>query len=210
MGPALAADWRVIKASALVVLALMAGVAGAAAPTDTELLGHAADRAIDSLGRPDGYFGNPDVLIPLPGKLEKLRKALQALGASSQADALVLAMNRAAEAAVPESRTLIAAAIREMPVPDAQQLAAGGVDALTQQLRTTMSDRLIAGMLPIVGKATKGVKLAESYNDVAGKASVLGVVEQRDADLDGYVTRRTLEGLFRIMAKEEAALRAGK
>ncbi len=65
-------------------------------------------------------------------------------------------------------------------------------------------------MLPAVSKATKGVQLAKSYNDVASKASALGVVDQRDADLDAYVTRKTLDGLFKAMSKEETNLRAAK
>lgn len=202
-----------IALCAVACAAAAAATAGPAPPAvadDRALLGRAADRAIDSLGRPDGYYENPDVRIPLPGKLEKVHKALQALGVSDKADALVLAMNRAAEAALPESRALIADAIREMPLPDAGQSAGGANDALTRQLRETMSGRLTTGLQPSVSKATQGVRLAEKYNDVAGRASTLGLLDQRDADLDGYVTRQALEGLFRTMAQQEAGLRAGK
>jgi hypothetical protein len=97
-----------------------------------------------------------------------------------------------------------------MPAVDAAQLAAAGDAALTQRFRDSMSDRLSTEMLPIISKATKGVQLARSYNDVAGKASALGILEQRDADLDAYVTRKTLAGLFTTMKKEEAALRTDK
>jgi len=203
-----------ILAGALALCAA-AGAAGAeAAPDDRALLGRAASQAIDTLGRPDGYLGNPEMKIPLPGKLEKVHKALQALGVSDKsvsdkADALVLAMNRAAEAALPESRALVADAIRQMPPPDASQ-PAGGSDVMTRQLRTTMTDSLNAGVLPLVAKATRGVRLAEKYNDIAGKASALGLLDQRDADLDGYVTRQTLDGLFREMAKQESTLRSVK
>jgi hypothetical protein len=181
-----------------------AGVAG-----DRALLSQAATRAIDNLGRPDGFFGNPEMRIPLPGKLEKVHKALQALGASDKADALVLAINRAAEAALPESRALVADAIQHMPLPDAAQPAAEG-DVLTRQLQASMSDSLNSGVLPLVAKATKGVRLTEKYNEMAGKVSALGLMDQRDADLDGYVTRQTLNSLFREMAKQESALRAAR
>jgi hypothetical protein len=189
------------------LLLVMPGLAVAA---EREVLLQAAEKAIDTLGREDGYFGNAEVKIPLPGKLERVHKALQALGASKQsgdADELVLALNRAAEAALPESRMQIAAVIREMPMPDPQAAAR---DSLTQQLRATRFDQLKAGMLPAVGKATQGVHLAEKYNDVASRASALGLVDQRDASLDEYVARQALDGLFKVMGKEEAALRAGK
>jgi hypothetical protein len=196
--------------AARIAIFLLCAMVPCAMSGDVETLELAAQRAIDSLGQPDGYFGNPEVRIPLPGKLERLRKVLQSVGASKELDALVLAMNRAAEAAVPESRALISSAIHSMPAVDAAQLAAADDAALTQRFRDSMSDRLSTEMLPLVSKATKGVQLARSYNDVAGKASALGILEQRDADLDAYVTRRTLAGLFTIMKKEEVALRTGK
>lgn len=198
-----------MKAAPTVILLLCAMVP-CAMSSDLDILEQQAHRAIDSLGQPDGYFGNPEMRIPLPGKLEKLRKVLQTLGASKEMDALVLAMNRAAEAALPESRALITGAIRSMPSLDGAQLAAGGDVALAQQFRESMSGRLNAEMLPVVSKATKGMQLAKSYNDVAGKASALGILDQRDVDLDAYVTRRTLDGLFTTMKKEEAGLRTGK
>jgi hypothetical protein len=212
VGPTLVArhiGWRAMKAPYLAGL-LLCVLAPCAMSGDRETLEQAANRAIDSLGKPDGYFGNPEVRIPLPGKLEKLRKVLQAMGASKEVDALVLAMNRAAETALPESRALITGAIRSMPPVDAAKPAATGNAVLAQQFRETMFAQLTAGMLPMVGKATVGVHLARSYNDVAGKASALGVLDQRDADLDAYVTRRALEGLFETMANEESNLRAGK
>jgi len=212
-----------IQCAAILLLCAVASSAGAAAETsatarvadDRALLARAATQAIDSLGTPDGFLGKPERRIPLPGKLERVHKALQALGVgdkgvSDKADALVLAINRAAEAALPESRSLVADAIQKMPLPDATQLAAGGDDVLTRQLRASMSESLTSGVLPLVAKATKGVRLAEKYNEMAGKASALGLLDQRDADLDGYVARQTLDGLFREMAKQESALRTAR
>lgn len=70
-----------------------------------------------------------------------------------------------------------------------------------------MSDKLTQRFLPIVSKATESVQLAKQYNDVAGRASALGLIDQKDASLDGYVTRKALDGLFLVMAREEAAIR---
>jgi len=216
MGPLVAGGLVKVLGLGVLALCVAASALGAeAVPDGRALLGKAANQAIDSLGRPDGYFGNPEMKIPLPGKLEKVHKALQSLGVNDKGigdkgDALVLAINRAAESALPESRALIVDAIQQMPMPDAAQLAAGGDDVLTRQLRTTMLDSIHSGVLPLVGKATKGVRLAEKYNEMAGKASALGLLDQRDAELDGYVTRQTLDGLFREMAKQESSLRSSR
>jgi hypothetical protein len=203
VGPALAKEQPPVKARVMVLaLCLIAGATWGA--NDQERLEQSATRAIDSLGKPDGYFGNPEVRIPLPGKLDKLRKMLQTVGASKEVDALVLAMNRAAEVALPQCRALIVALIHEMPPVVGEQAD------LVQKYRTAMSDRLTAGVLPMVGMATRDVHLAKSYNDVAGKASALGILDQRDADLDAYVTRKMLDGLFKTMTMKESALHASK
>ena len=170
-------------------------------------LNQAASVAIASLGKADGFMGNPEVRIPLPGKLQKATKTLKKIGLGKQTDALTLAINRAAEAAVPEARTLFIDSIKQMSVTDAMNILKGPEDAATRYFRESMTDQLTQKFLPVVSKATAEVQLAQRYNDVAGKASVLGLVDERDANLDAYVTRKALDGLFMTMAKEEAAIR---
>jgi hypothetical protein len=170
-------------------------------------LNQAALAAVTTLGKPDGFMGNPEVRIPLPGKLEKAAKKLRKLGMRKQTDALELAMNRAAEAAVPEAKALFVDAIKQMSVADAVALLRGPDDAATQYFRGAMSGKLTERFQPIVTKATENVQLARQYNDVAGRASALGLVDQKDASLDAYVTRKALDGLFLVMAREEAAIR---
>lgn len=171
-------------------------------------LDQAAKLAIDRLGRPDGFLADPQVRIPLPGKLAKAQKTLKMLGLGPQADALVTAMNRAAEAAVPEARAVFAESIRKMTVQDAVGILTGPNDAATQYFRRTMSASLSERFLPIVAKATQKVDLAQRYDRVAGKAADLGLVGREEASLDAYVTQKALDGLFLKMAQEEAAIRA--
>jgi hypothetical protein len=170
-------------------------------------LTQAAQVAVQNLGRTDGFLGNPDVRIPLPGKLQKAQKLLGALGAGKQTDALVTAMNRAAEAAVPEAKVLLLDSVKQMSVQDAVGILTGGQDAATQFFKRTTSEKLTQRFLPIVSRETGKVQLAQRYNDVAGKAAQLGLVNEQDANLDRYVTGKALDGLFLMMAKEEAAIR---
>jgi hypothetical protein len=170
-------------------------------------LNQAVTTAVSTLGKPDGFLGNPEVRIPLPGKLEKAAKKLRKLGMGKQTDALELAMNRAAEAAVPEAKALFVDAIKQMSVADAVSLLRGPEDAATQYFRGAMSDKLAERFQPIVTKATENVQLAKQYKDVAGRASSLGLIDQKDASLDAYVTRKAMDGLFLVMAREEAAIR---
>ncbi|MEJ0098250.1 MAG: DUF4197 domain-containing protein [Pseudomonadota bacterium] len=166
-----------------------------------------AGKAIALLGKQDGFFGNPDVHIPLPGVLQKGRKTLDKLGLKKQTAALDLAINRAAEAAVPQARQLFADAIGRMSLSDALGILKGPDDAATQYFRASMTAPLTEAFLPIVGRNTAQLDLAKKYSAVATKAADLGLVEQQDASLDAYVTRKALDGLFLVMAREEAAIR---
>jgi Protein of unknown function (DUF4197) len=205
---------RKLLATCVLVLAAAAVPAVAATPGREEAaaglkaaLNQGAGKAIDLLGRPDGFFGNPDVHIPLPGKLQKARKTLNRLGLKKQTAELDLAINRAAEAAVPEARQLFADAIAGMSLADALAILKGPDDAATQYFRDRMSAPLTEAFLPIVGKATADIELAKTYDAVAAQASKVGLVESGDASLDAYVTRKALDGLFLMMGREEAAIR---
>lgn len=166
-----------------------------------------AQAAVGKLGVVDGFLGNPEVKIPLPGKLAKGEKMLRTLGLGKQADELVTAMNRAAEAAVPEAKTLLVDSVKQMSVQDVTAILTGPEDAATQYFRRTTSEKLAAKFLPIVQKATAKVGVAKEYNDVAGKAAQYGLLDSKDANIESYVTQKTLDGLFVMMAKEEKAIR---
>ncbi len=124
-------------------------------------------QGIALLGKQDGFFGNPDVHIPLPGVLQKGRKTLDRLGLKKQTAALDLAINRAAEAAVPQAQQLFANAIGSMSLADALSILKGPDDAATQYFRATMTAPLTEAFMPIVGKSTAQLDLAKKYNVVA-------------------------------------------
>lgn len=170
-------------------------------------LNQGASKAISALGKADGFLGNAEVRIPLPGKLQKARKTLRKVGLKKEVEALELAMNRAAEAAVPQARTLFVDAISRMTVADALNIINGPQDAATQYFRSSMTAPLTEAFLPIVGKSTADLDVARTYDKLASKASVVGIVDPQDATLDAYVTRKALDGLFLMMAREEAAIR---
>jgi hypothetical protein len=206
--------FRTLSMSLLLVFAATASAAGLTSLTSAEstdglrtALTQAADVAVSQLGKADGFLGNPEVRIPLPGKLQKARKTARKLGLSKQIDGLELAMNRAAEAAVPEAKDLFVQSIKQMSVKDALGIIQGPDNAATEYFRTSMSGKLTEKFLPIVSKATADVQLAQQYKSLASKASSLGLIDASDATIDDYVARKALDGLFLVMAKEEAAIR---
>jgi hypothetical protein len=148
------------------------------------------------------------VRIPLPPSLQKVDGLLRKFGMGKYADELITSMNRAAEAAVPEAKTLLVGAVKKMTVQDAKGILTGGDDAATQYFRKNTETALAAKFKPIIAKSMQKVKVAEKYDQFAGKGVKFGLVEERDAKLDDYITRKALDGLFVMMAEQEKAIRA--
>ncbi|HEY5635796.1 MAG TPA: DUF4197 domain-containing protein [Burkholderiales bacterium] len=166
-----------------------------------------AQVAVDGLGRTDGFFGNDKVKILLPESLQSAERMLRNFGMGKYADELVLTMNRAAEAAVPEAKKLLVDAVKKMSVQDAKGILTGGETAGTEYFKRTTSDPLRARFLPIVKKATAKVGLAQKYNEYAEKGARFGLIDKDAANIDSYVTQKALDGLFLMIAEEEKKIR---
>ena len=173
-----------------------------------ESLVKGAGSAVARLGKTDGFLGNDKVKIPLPESLQKVEGMLRKFGMGKYADELVVTMNRAAEVAVPEAKALLVSAVKNMSVQDAKGILTGGNTAATEYFRNKTSQPLAEKFLPIVKKSTARVNLAQKYDQFAGKAAKFGLVDEKQANLESYVTQKTLDGLFLMMAEEEKAIRA--
>jgi hypothetical protein len=163
--------------------------------------------AVKTLGRSNGFLKNQRVKIPLPESLRRTENVMRTLGAGRYADELIVAMNRAAEAAVPEAKAVFVDAVKKMSVRDAKSVLTGGNTAGTDYFRRTTRAGLHQRFLPIVRRATKKVQLAQLYRQYAGQAASLGMVRKEDADLDAYVTQKALDGLYFMVAEEEKRIR---
>lgn len=163
--------------------------------------------AVNLLGKADGFLGNEKVRIPLPGFLEDASKLLRTFGQGARIDELVTAMNRAAESAVPMAKDLLVGAVKSMNVADAKNILAGGETSVTQFFAEKTRAPLNEKFLPVVTKATEKVGLAEKYNRVASKAAGIGLVKKEDANIQQYVTGKSLDGLYLMIGEEERKIR---
>ena len=163
--------------------------------------------AVAILGKTDGFFGNEKVRIGLPGGLQDVAKLMKNLGQGKRIDELILSINRAAEAAVPMGKDLLVGAVRAMTVADAKNILTGGDTSVTTFFAEKTRAPLGVKFLPVVTKATEKVGLANKYNDFAGKAAGFGLVKKEDANIQQYVTGKTLDGLYLIIGEEEKKIR---
>ena len=170
-------------------------------------LARGAEVAVDLLGRTDGFLGNPQVRIGLPGQLEDAAKLMRRFGQGQRIDELVTTINRAAETAVPMGKDLLVGAVQSMSVQDAKNILTGGDTAVTQFFASKTRAPLGERFLPVVTQATDKVGLAQQYNAFAGKAASVGLLKAEDANLAQYVTGKTLDGLYLMIGEEERKIR---
>ncbi|MBL9140160.1 MAG: DUF4197 domain-containing protein [Verrucomicrobiales bacterium] len=179
-----------------------------------EALANGIQSAIASLGKADGFLADQKVRIPIPDNLRKVEKGLRTLGQDKFADDFILAMNRAAEKAVPESAEVLSGAVRQMTIDDAKSIVKGSPTAATEFFRRTTQTQLQERLLPIVQNATQSVGVTSNYTrmtEALGSTSLTkwwGRTASPEAlDLNAYVTRKALDGLFLKMGEEEKAIR---
>ncbi|MCZ4321587.1 DUF4197 domain-containing protein [Pseudomonas anguilliseptica] len=172
-----------------------------------DALTQGAKVAVQQLGKPGGFSNNPDVRIELPGNLGKAAKTMKMMGMGAQVDQLEASMNKAAEAAVPQAQALLVDSVKKMTVQDAKSILSGPQDSATQYLNKTSREQIRAKFLPIVKQATDQVGLAKQYNNFAGQAASFGVIDAKSANIENYVTEQALDGLFAMIAEQEASIR---
>ena len=183
-----------------------------------EALGRGVTSAVNSLGSTNGFLNNPDVCIPLPGKLQMVAKALRMAGQGGLVDNFVATMNHAAENSMPVAADVMGQAVQNMSISDAKNILAGPPDAATQYFKNTVQADLYNRIYPMVQKCTDQVGLMSCYNQMMSKYSALSSLGSlwgggaanllQPADLNAYVTNETLAGLYHVMAQEEASIRA--
>ena len=155
----------------------------------------------------DGYYKNPHIKIPLPEEVQKMGKILEVAGLSQHVDAFELSMNRAAEQAAPEAKSLFWEAIKQMNFSDAQKILEGQDNAATLYFKDKTSKRLHDIFKPIVHQTMSKVGTTRTYQDLAAKIQSIPFAGSLNFDLDQYVTDNALDGLFFLLSEEEIKIR---
>ena len=173
-----------------------------------EALNRGVQQAVANLGKDGGFLNNLTVKIPMPPQLQQVEKGLRMMRQDKMADDFVATMNRAAERAVPVAAPILASAVSQMSIADAQGIHKGPNDAATQFFKKTCSPQLTGKFRPVVEKATAEVGVTGAYKNLMTKAGPMaGFLNKESTDLDGYVTQKGLDGLFFLIAKEEEQIR---
>jgi len=176
-----------------------------------EALAVGVEHAVTNLGREGGFFRDLQVRIPLPESLRPVERTLRTLGQGQLVDEFHATINRAAETAVPEAAEVLANAIKQMTLADAEQILRGPPTAATDYFRRTSETNLFDRFIPIVKRATASTGVTAAYKRMTERAGIGALSEAilgREAvDIDSYITSKALDGLFLKMAEQEKLIR---
>lgn len=172
-----------------------------------EALQVGVQRTVSRTARVDGYLASELIRIGLPPEMESVASRLRQVGLGGQVDDLEVAMNRAAEQAAGEATAVFGDAIRNMRPADVYAVLNGGSDAATRYLEGQSRDTLRARYAPIVRNRMADANAYSHYRDIVSAWNQLPLVEPLTLNLEDYVTDRALDGLFTVLAEEEARIR---
>jgi hypothetical protein len=172
-----------------------------------EALAVGTETAVKNLSQVNGYFGNQAVKIPMPPSIQKVADMARMAGYQKQVDEFVLSMNQAAEAAAPLAARYFSDAIRDMTLDDARGILTGGNTAATDFFRSKTHDKLYTAFKPTVSQKVGEVGATRAYKDMVGRYESVPMMSKQSLDLDDYVTNKSLDGLFLMVAEEEKKIR---
>lgn len=168
--------------------------------------------AIAQVGRAGGFLNDPTIRIPLPDRLAELRSTLGRLGLAGPLDELEVQLNRGAERAAPQARSIFIGAIRQLTVEDALSIVRGGPTSATDYFRRETAPALRRLFTPVMTDSLEASGAIRTYDRLSGRLDAIPLAPDLADDakqgLIDHGVERALQGLFTYIAEEEAAIRA--
>lgn len=175
-----------------------------------EALDKGIQQQVSELAKPNGFFKNEMVKIMLPDELQKVDKTLRSMGMGSVADQGLQLLNRAAESAVEEATPIFVQAIKDLTFNDAATILLGGSSSATDYLKAKTSKELAVKFAPIIEESLSKVGATTAWEGIFTKYNSLPLVSPVNPDLTNYVTEKTMDGVFTMIAVEENNIRGNK
>ncbi|MCR9078355.1 MAG: DUF4197 domain-containing protein [Hyphomonadaceae bacterium] len=167
-----------------------------------------AERVASQIGVTDGYWQDPQIQIPLPGRLGDVQRQLSQVGLSGPLDDLQLRMNRAAEDAVPAGKRIVIDAVKSITIDDALGILRGGDSAATDFLRGRTEENLRGLFTPYVESALEGSGAYRALDSAVSNQPLLAIAAvDYKSDLTTHAVQFGLDGLFTYLAVEEKKIR---
>ncbi|ALW83715.1 hypothetical protein AUC43_00500 [Hymenobacter sedentarius] len=164
-------------------------------------------KGADQASQTDGFYLNRLIRIPFPPDAQRVANTLRTIGLGSQVDKFELSLNRGAEDAARSAKPIFISAIKSLTFSDVWNILTGQKDAATQYLKRTTSSQLTAAFTPIMQQSLDKVGATRYYTDLATRFNQIPLVTPVQPDLNQYATGKAVDGLFTLIAQEEANIR---
>jgi hypothetical protein len=173
-----------------------------------EALKIGAEKGCTNLSKPDGFFKNAALKILMPPEAQKIESTIRSIGLNQLADDFILSMNRAAEDACATAAPIFIKAIQEMTITDGMNILKGNDDAATVYLKNKTQDNLKASFNPIIKNSLDKVDATKHWNAIASAYNSIPFVNSKvNPDLAGYVTEKSMKGIYSEIALQEKDIR---
>lgn len=165
------------------------------------------ENAIRRSSQQNGFYLNPEIKIPFPPEAQKAAKTLRDLGMDKLVDDFIETLNHGAEQASAKATPIFAEAISQVSFSDVYAIWRGSDDAATQYLKAQTTPQLKAAFKPVIDDALQKVEITKYWQPIATTYNRIPFMEPVNPDLSDYVMQGTLDGLFVLLAQEEAKIR---
>ena len=167
-----------------------------------------AQNSASKLSAVDGFFANAAIKVLMPPEAQKVETALRTAGMGKLVDNAILSMNRAAEEASKSAAPIFVNAIKTMSIQDALGILKGSDTAATGYLRGKTVSALTSAFRPVIDTALQKTSATSYWKTVFDAYNKLPLIKNKvNPDLAGYVTEKSLSGMFYQVAQEEQKIR---
>ncbi|WP_207513450.1 DUF4197 domain-containing protein [Longitalea luteola] len=173
-----------------------------------EALTVGATNGANKLSAVDGFFANAAIKVLMPPEAKKVENALRTAGMGKLVDNAILSMNRAAEEASKSAAPIFVNAVKTMSIQDALGILKGSDTAATGYLRSKTVSALTTAFRPVIDTALQKTSATQYWKTVFETYNKLPTTFNKiNPDLAGYVTEKSLSGMFYQVAQEEQKIR---
>ena len=174
-----------------------------------EALQKGAQTGTQKLSTPGGFLDNAALKIIMPPEAQKIEATLRRLGFNQLMDDMIVSMNRAAEDACKTAVPIFTTAIKEMTITDGINILRGSDTSATAYLRTKTNTALTQSFSPIIKTSLDKVNATKYWEKIITTYNSVPLIGKKmNPDLVGYVTDKSLSGIYTEIASQEKDIRA--
>ena len=167
-------------------------------------------KGADELSQKGGFFNSPYKIL-LPEEARQVAEKLRFIpGFNKVEDIIVEKINAGAEDAAAKAKPIFINAIKQMTFSDALNILMGDKNAATTFLKRTTYDQLYKEFNPTIVESLDKYDARKYWSDATTAYNRIPFVKKADPNLDDYVTKEALNGLFSMVEQKERSIRANR